>query len=280
MTTITVLSWNILSQSCIDESKLAQAWQVRLPKIINVLQKSNADIILLQEVDLEHFETNFDALFGMYQYERHKIILKGKRARTNPFGNVTMWRIGTLLTTTITSRCLHVELMLSKSSIMVTNVHFPAKNGLEGYKEKLKHFISCTKIWKDSIDIIFGGDFNDGLCFKNEIGEIIGLGSDVKEFKFEVPIEELQKNTCKSTNGKICNVDHILVRGNLKAVYLPWFDVNEIPDNVAPRDVNPVENSHLPMVTNACTRESSRAQSDNLLPSDHIPILYKITIPE
>jgi hypothetical protein len=48
-----------------------------------------------------------------------------------------------------------------------------------------------------------------------------------------------------------------------------------VSDNVVPRDVNPVENSlalmnihsdvnsHLPMVTNACTRESSRARSSN-----------------
>jgi endonuclease/exonuclease/phosphatase family metal-dependent hydrolase len=270
---ITVLSWNILSQTCIDESKLEQSWEFRLPNILNVLHKSNADIILLQEVDLEHFATNSDILFTVYQYERHKIILKGKRSRTSPFGNVTMWRIGTLLTTTITSRCLHVELILSKSQIMVTNVHFPAKNGLEGYKEKFKHFVSCTKIWKDSTNIIFGGDFNDGLCFKNESGEIIGLGSDVKKVGFIVPIEELQKQTCKSPNGSICNVDHILVRGNLQASYVPWFDVNNIPDNVVPRDVNPVKGSHVPSsVDGACVI------SDNI--SDHIPILYKITISE
>jgi endonuclease/exonuclease/phosphatase family metal-dependent hydrolase len=245
MIATTVLSWNILSQFCINEQKSELSWNVRLPCILKILEQSNADIILLQEVDLEHFENDFASLLVKYSHERHKIILKGKHQRTNPFGNVTLWKMGTLVNTIINSRCLHIELILQENQFIVTNVHFPAKNGLEGYKEKLQHFISCTKVWKDTNNVIFGGDFNDGLCFKDTDGKIIGLGCDVKESGFIVPPEELSKLTCKGRN--LSNVDHILVRGKLKASYMPCldFDVHQIPNS--------------------------------LIPSDHIPVLYTVS---
>ncbi len=239
---LTVLSWNILSQFTIEEGKMELVWSKRLPRILELLTVSAADIICLQEVDLATFETSFAPLFSTYKYERHQIIPSGKNKRTNPFGNAILWKVGSASNVARSSRCLHVTLrLLHGFEFIVTNVHFPAKNGLEGYKEKYRHLESCTKVWKDSLNVVFGGDFNDGLCFRDDTG-IIGLGHDVHELKFHVPPEELEKKTCKSFQGNIYNVDHVLVRGNLRSNYIPTkLDVSDIPNAAIPTD-------HLPII--------------------------------
>jgi endonuclease/exonuclease/phosphatase family metal-dependent hydrolase len=247
--TFIVLSWNILSQFTIEEQKVELGWSKRLPKILLLLKTLDADIVLLQEVDLANFEVDFASLLPHYDYARHKIIVSGKHKRTNLFGNVTLWKRSFYCKETIlTSRCLHVMLEIAEKNLLISNVHFPAKNGLEGYREKFQHLVSCMKVWKDHPLVLFGGDFNDGLSFQNEKGDIIGLGKDVKDLGFLVPPEELKKKTCHHVNGNLYNVDHVLCRG-----------------------------LHGTYVNNNMYYEFDAANVPNPdIPSDHIPILYKV----
>ncbi len=284
----TVLSWNILAppgvlaelrsrraprvlSPLVIENKYLQEELdlngnevLRVQTIIQILKDINADIMLLQEIDLATFELDFAPLLKEYQYERHKI----NKKRTNLFGNVTLWKIGKLINSTLSSRCLHITLQLENGfEFIVTNVHFPAKNGLDGYKEKYTHLLSCVKIWKDFPNVIFGGDFNDSLCFKNEIGNIIGLGLDIPNLGFSISTQELEKKTCKNMiNGNIYNLDHILIRGNLKINYL---DSKIVLNQILPG----MERSSVELDGNEVLRVPN-----SINPSDHIPVVYQVTI--
>lgn len=237
-----VCSWNLLAHSTVNESKVDLAWSVRLPQILKLLQNSNAGLLLLQEVELSTFEQDFAPLLNDYKYERHKIVMKGKHSRTNSFGNVTMWKVGTLQRSSLTSRCVHVALMFESGTlVMISNVHFPAKNGLEGYLEKRTHLNSCVKTWGNQENIIFAGDLNDGLDFRNAQGG--GLGEDVKALGFVLTVQELGKRTCKSSRTGLCyNVDHVLCRGQeLKLTFIDHaLDVSTIPNAIIPSDHLPI----------------------------------------
>ncbi len=238
-----MVSWNILSQSTLSDAQHDFYWEIRLPGILKFLEDSNTNFIFLQEVDLEYFEKDFAQLLKKYQYLRHKLILTGKNKRTNTFGNVILWNIGQLSNSLVGSRSLHVELKFEKNeNICLTNVHFPAKPGLEGYKEKSSHLLSCAKFWKDKENCIFGGDFNDGLSYKDKDGKIAGLALDVQQLGFSITDDEIKKQTCKSFRGTIYNVDHILVRGNIKSrfCYDSRLDINSIPNQMIPSDHLPI----------------------------------------
>ncbi len=238
-----LVSWNILAQSTIpDELQSALAWENRRPVIVKCLQNFNADFICLQEVELNTFESDFKELLTVYKFARHTVCMKGKYKRTNTFGNVTMWKTGQMTNMSQGSRSLHITLHLENGiEICISNVHFPAKGGLEGYLEKRKHLASCAAKW-NVLDVIVAGDFNDGLSFQTSDGKPSGLYTDFTCLGFVIPDEELkEKQTCKSFRGNIFNIDHVLSRATVVATYIPQdFGVN------------------------------------SELPSDHIPVLYAV----
>lgn len=206
----------------------------------------NVVFICLQEVNLETFESDFKELITKYKCERHAVCIKGKYKRTNIFGNVKLWQIEQFLQTSQGSRSLHVTLNLTKEQdLCISNVHFPAKPGLEGYLEKCKHLASCVQKWT-TLNVIVAGDFNDGLSYHGENGIVAGLHRDFTCLGFLIPDAELQKQTCKSFRGNIYNIDHVLARANIMVTYISQsFDVKDQP----------------------CQK----------LPSDHVPVLYEIT---
>ncbi len=245
-----LVSWNILAQSTVPgELQEALAWEKRLPAILEYLLLLDADFICLQEVELNTFEDDFKDLITVYKFARHAVCMKGKHKRTNTFGNVTMWKKGTADIITHTSRNLHVDLHIADGQdICIYNVHFPAKPGFEGYIEKRRHLMSCVGKW-DTANVIVAGDFNDGLCFKTEDGKLTGLHTDFTCLGFIIAEDEMKKQTCKSFRGNIYNVDHVLSRAGITTSYIPQLlDVNLLP----------------------CPK----------LPSDHLPILYKIVFAE
>jgi endonuclease/exonuclease/phosphatase family metal-dependent hydrolase len=240
-----ILTWNILAQATLTDEQSSQLpWSKRLAGILKIILESNLDFILLQEVDLYNFEKDFAQLITKYEYERHHIIKTGKNKRTISFGNVTLWRLGRRINSFSSSRCLHVEIEINNTqSICLTNVHFPAKPGFEGYKEKKNHLVSCIKYWQQKENIIFGGDFNDSLSYQDAEGKTAGLALDISQLGFVILKEELEKKTCKSFRGNIHNLDHILVRGSLTITLkldISHVNINDIPNSIIPSD-------HLPM---------------------------------
>lgn len=245
-----LLSWNILAQSTIpDELQETLKWEKRLPVILAYLKTIGADFVCLQEVVLNIFESDFKELFSIYEFARHAVCMKGKYKRTNTFGNVTLWKRGTKTEVLQGSRALHVKLqgIVKDRDVCISNVHLSAKPGFEGYVEKRRHFASCAEKWK-TLEVIVAGDYNDGLSFQED-GEPAGLHRDFTCTGFLIPDEELKKQTCKSFHGNIYNLDHVLSRGSVVTTYIPQkFDVMSLP----------------------CKN----------LPSDHLPVLYGISINE
>jgi hypothetical protein len=135
------------------------------------------------------------------------------------------------------------------TKIVLTNVHLPAKTKEEGYKERLVHFQSCQAKWVSKFlnpdNIVIGGDFNDGLRYKDPItGLDAGLYRDLMNAGFD-PQSQIDKD--KKTCG-VYNIDHVLTKGFIKAHVEPCFH-----------------------------HEKNLLNSPNAyIPSDHIPIMYRL----
>jgi endonuclease/exonuclease/phosphatase family metal-dependent hydrolase len=254
-----LLTWNILSStSVVAKSKPDDpnySTMSRKARICAILLKYNVDIIFLQEVDISSFSYDYPELFSMYHYFGHDIILKGKKQRTNKFGNVILFKKYIKLVQSIrSSRSIHCKLKLENHndaiSITFTNVHLPAKRGQDGYNEKRQHFLSCRKTWGDNMttncsqqDVVFGGDFNDFLSYKNSLGQSAGLLKDVETAGFYSQSKnDQEKKTCHMNN-----IDHVLTRGSLKTIVIR----NTFYESMLQEE--------LP---------------NSIIPSDHIPILY------
>ncbi len=138
-----IVSWNILNQQTLSKDMTLHlgSWEERKKTINAYLLSAPFDYILLQEVELDTFELDFALLFENFVYFRHE----RTKQRTNHFGNVILWRNNaSLLSSKANTKSIHVQLQLkNKTQIWISNVHFPAKPGLEGYKEKLHHLKSC-----------------------------------------------------------------------------------------------------------------------------------------
>lgn len=237
-----VVTWNILAQTTVPDG--FKTLNERLPCFLNYLQSVDADIVCLQEVMLSTFENDFKVLFKQYNATQHGVcIYKGKR-QAETFGNVTLWKRDRYIKKDISTskRCLHVKLVdLEQNVFVVSNVHLPAKPGLEGYMDKIKCLDQCVAFW-DIDDVLMVGDFNCGLAFKKEDGTFGGLHSDLVQLGFIISPTQLSKLTCKSFRGNIYNVDYVLGRGNFVATYLKQdLDVTSLPSDQIPSD-------HLPLL--------------------------------
>jgi endonuclease/exonuclease/phosphatase (EEP) superfamily protein YafD len=154
MTLITVLTWNVLSQTTVP-AMIDRPWKDRLVALLHTLIAFDADVVFLQEVDLAGFEQDFSSLFEDYYYACHHISKKRKLV----FGNATLWRRSLFphaITTEERSRTLHVIL---SDYFLLSNVHLPAEGG---FVERRKHISSCQKVWLSNphLPVIVGGDFN------------------------------------------------------------------------------------------------------------------------
>lgn len=235
-----IVSWNILAQPTVPEHlRETHDWKLRLPHIIGYLLKTNADIICLQEVLMCSFLNDFEPVLDRYCFAHHGVcVYKGKR-KNESFGNVTFWKPH-LITSDIrfTKRCLHVKLLCGERAFVVSNVHFPAAPGKEGYLLKSSCLNECSTAW-DTETVLLCGDYNCGLAYMED-NKHAGLHSDLTNNRFVIPEEELTKQTCKSFRGNVHNVDHVLARA---------IEVHYIDQEL---DVN------------------------KQFPSDHLPILYRV----
>jgi len=87
------ISYNILAQRYVRDFPAVTnleilSWDYRLSLILKAIAVENADLILLQEVELETFEVDFASLFASYSFCRHVV----DKNRKNPIGNVILWR--------------------------------------------------------------------------------------------------------------------------------------------------------------------------------------------
>ena len=175
------ITWNIMNQKY---SIYQISWLERLNKIIEII--SNYEIIFLQEVELDSFESDFSELFSIYNYYRHE---KSKK-RTNHMGNVTLWKKSYTITETFQTSC---AVFTNINGVMYANIHLKA--GLNSGKViRSKQIWSvCSKLTHDKKVIV--GDFNDETC------ELDSYNVLNKTFK-----------TCYTKEGNF-DFDHILFMG-------------------------------------------------------------------
>jgi endonuclease/exonuclease/phosphatase family metal-dependent hydrolase len=225
-----ILTWNILAQETLPEDAIC--WQQRLGKILQTILSIDADIILLQEVDLAMFNDDFAPLFDQWHRVSHMI----NKKRTLHFGNATLWRreLGECDQVIERSRCLHVR--LANSKLIITNVHLPVGRGFEGCLNRMSHIESCKKVWQNAREIIMGGDFNESMS------NPFGLVLDLRNFGFE--FHDLPKLTCRTFSGHVHDIDHLCYKSvSFKFVgdpHLPSSLPYEIDEN------NPSD--HIPCV--------------------------------
>ncbi len=213
-------------------------WDKRLPVIISRIRESNADYVFLQEVQLDTFESDFASLLTNYQSARHE----RNKSRTCVFGNVVFWKVGKLTRVVHKSRVLHVELRLDNNEVLIlSNAHLPAGSGIEGYKSRVLHLESCSKVWKEEQLVIFGGDLNDSLW------NPFGIAFNIRNLGFTT--DDTPKATCYSKRSNILHdLDHVVTRPGMLGRFVAHSSVS--PDMLPTPD----------------------------LPSDHLPVLYQITI--
>lgn len=229
--TFSILSWNILAQRYTKNTSLV--WKNRLEVILSLLSRTDTNIILLQEVELETFEADFEPLFEKYNYTRH---VQNKK-RNNPIGNAILWKKDWAVCSNNYSktRSLHVKLDIleEKQQIFVSNVHLSAGLGSKS-KERSKELSSCLSLYEEEDNIILGGDFNDD--FSSDDGIVTLL-----EDKFSSPVTAV---TC-AVGERGFNFDHILVSGKLNIkrtpLFIDMFNV-KLPSITIPSD-------HIPIVS-------------------------------
>jgi len=152
-------SYNILAHRFIKNPTVS--WEDRRTAIVAKLLGANLDIILLQEVELGQFDTDFAALSTEYAHERHRVTKK----RDNMIGNVILWRRNIFnLTTTATNSCsVVVELATNTQRIVLCNVHLKA-NIRRCVSQRLSQIDSCLKLLANvspTSPVVICGDWND-----------------------------------------------------------------------------------------------------------------------
>lgn len=154
------VSYNILAQRYIKEFSHINyqgilSWNHRLDLILKKIKNENADIILLQEVELNDFGVDFSTLFEEYSFSRH-IITKN---RDNPIGQVVLWKKDLIPQHTILTSC---AVIVEFKTFWVANVHLKARI-LKGEQQRQTQIRSVLKKVNHQKPGFIAGDFNDYL---------------------------------------------------------------------------------------------------------------------
>ncbi|CAK9113683.1 Protein angel homolog 2 [Durusdinium trenchii] len=185
-TVISVLSFNILANVNLWStsgkdffSKLDQAalpWEARLPRLLAILLKSEADVIMLQEVEKCAFEQDLvPKLSGYFGLHEERI----KKSKTEPPLEIPAcavffkkdrfelaWRAYPYRTVLCGLRLLDEDSEMNGKILAVANCH------LEGHPLKIKERHSQLKSVLSNMDrndfhfSLLGGDLNDGANSK------------------------------------------------------------------------------------------------------------------
>lgn len=223
------MTWNLLADEFYRQKGKVQ-WADRLMIIIHsIIYKVKPDILLLQEVTLDTFETDFTVLSEFYLSHIHK----RHKKRSSPIGNAILYtKDFTLISSKTNTRSLHVKLKIADTTICISNVHLSAGVTTKQH-ERIKEITSCLAAWDTEDTVIIGGDFNDDFRDPQGIASLLS--------KFTPPISRV---TCTARNSSY-NFDHILIKGKLVAEQLPMLiDIvkNPIPNAIIPSDHLPVIN--------------------------------------
>lgn len=174
---IKIVTYNVLAQRFADNhydkyfhnsiSKEDIVWDKRLLLIKEKIVTETPDVILLQEVELETFDNDYNSFKENYGYIRHAISKK----RDNPIGNVILYKKDKFEYISESfnscSIIIKLKLLLSNKFIIICNIHLRA--GLKSKRvERHSQIKSCQKLidklnTKDNTSIIISGDFNDDL---------------------------------------------------------------------------------------------------------------------
>lgn len=241
------MTWNVMSPLYIrtdeyvhlnEDEKKNLEWNIRLVRIIELIEDENPDVLLLQEITIETFHDDFEILFENYVHVVHQ---QTKR-RDSPIGNVVFIRRkwnATILDFKFKTHALHVKLEHNEFGILfIANVHFSA--GLKRKEtDRLKEALSCLSVWsreelKNGVSIV-AGDFND------DFNNAVGIKSVFLKAGFDNFCNK-DKMTCIVKNLPF-NFDHFLVKGLSCVETTPTIDILRFP---TPNVVFPSD--HVPLV--------------------------------
>ena len=172
------ISYNILAQRYVRDFPAVTnleilSWDYRLSLILKAIAAENADLILLQEVELETFEVDFASLFASYSFCRHIV----DKNRKNQIGNVIMWRnhlvpLGSDDLSRMDRRMVPQNQTLTSCSVIVefdtfwvANVHLKAQIR-QGETQRQTQIRSVLKKLNHQKAGFIAGDFNDFLDSK------------------------------------------------------------------------------------------------------------------
>ena len=219
--TISCLTWNIELQKFYEkykESKDIIKWPKRLSVILEFLKNSKADIICLQEVDLEKAKDDFDELFSIYDYTVHEISKK----RTNFYGNMILWKksVFELVSHNFRSYSIDVVLLHKKSNkkLWITNVHLRA-GLMSGEKTRVNQLESRLKDKKNkynNISACICGDFNDNF-------EEDALFKKVTDYDFKY----IKGPMSCLVRGRYFSFDHAITSSDINMKYVNKYKVKE-----------------------------------------------------
>ena len=250
---LSIISYNILAQRYTlphintryahVSNKNHLDWPYRKNLLIEFFSKTNADILCLQEVEIDSFEKDFGTTCNLlgYDYFRHTV----NKKRTAPIGNVTLWKKNILSSTySLETSCgiINHLCVLGNYTCQVINIHLRAGLSISNEQERKNQLISIIKKSSESHHpSLIIGDFNDEL---NENGLLCPL---LKEFT----MHNKQKTCCVTSHppnedfpsGKInfFAFDHVVSKGlNIK---IETLSPNEtlIPNESHPSDHYPLK---------------------------------------
>jgi len=241
-----VISYNTLAQRYVDPyieirykyvtNTTCLTWAYRKSLLMEQIDKINADIVCLQEVELETFEDDFLEFIDMmnYNYNRHTI----SKARSSPIGNITMWKKDKYVCGNfIQKSCALISTITDNETnecIIIANVHLRA--GLYTHEtDRKSQLLSILKLKPD----IICGDFNDDL---KEVGLLYPI---IIKNDYSITSNQLTCSVYNEHNKTInwFSFDNVIVKNQINKIIKvnKCNKIKQIPNKKHPSD-------HLPLI--------------------------------
>lgn len=237
MAEISIVTYNVLAQRWVDPYVKERygyvvnleylSWQYRRQLIVKELMELDSDVICLQEIELGTFEEDFSELLSGYDYVKHII----SNARTNPVGNVILWKRNKFSCEESLQRSSAVIVVLKGlgGKVKIANIHLKA--GRETFeKERVPQLKSTLKKNPD----VICGDFNDEL-------EETGLLYPLLSVNYVIPVRHKSTSVYYAKEDKIFHnfwaFDHIVVKSSIGNIKINKQNlIEKIPDKNYPSD--------------------------------------------
>eukprot|EP00929_Paragymnodinium_shiwhaense_P102350 TRINITY_DN65560_c0_g1_i1.p1 TRINITY_DN65560_c0_g1~~TRINITY_DN65560_c0_g1_i1.p1 ORF type:complete len:487 (+),score=69.67 TRINITY_DN65560_c0_g1_i1:94-1554(+) len=269
---VSVVSWNTLSRTWLEKCRGSFEychvpaecfdWSRRSQQLVAILIALDADVILLQEVDFEVFETSFQGLLSEAGYEG---LMQNAKNRTEeqPCGNATFWKRDRLQLawtehrsrTLVTGLRLQVGLNAGRELAFI-NAHLESSQAKSEARASQLHS-ALGKVCSTKA-VILGGDFNTGADSPlNAVLRSLQWHDHALAAAYEHPAGETtaQASDCTfaANGGKRYSIDHIIYSHRMLR---PTALLDALP-----QDLRAV-----------CLGVHSKGLPDACVPSDHIPV--------